>query len=105
MEKESREESLVSLFIPSEKLGVLEGLIRAIGTEQTKRKRRNRASELAGLLHKLGLVPHAAQVRALGLGHDLAGQSGALVILDPLTRVHPAGGIHGRPQGETEVPR
>lgn len=95
MDKESPEQSLPhSLFIPSEKLGVLEALIRASATEQTKRKRTNRVRELASLMAKLGLVPHAAQVRAIGLGCDTAGQHGALVLLEPLTRCHPAGGVN-----------
>lgn len=96
-----------SVFIPSEKLGVLEGLIRASATEDTKRKRRNRTSEIAGLLAKLGLIPHAAQVRAIGLGCDMAGAHGALVLLEPLTRCLPAGPIGNphSPQGEAEVPQ
>lgn len=96
-----------SLFIPSEKLGVLEAILRAGLAEETKRKRSNRVRELAGLMAKLGLVPHAAQVRAIGLGCDTAGAHGALVLLEPLTRCLPAGPIGNphSPQGEAEVPQ
>lgn len=89
-----------SLFIPSEKLGVLESHLRVYCSEQLKGVRRKRLGEFAGLLKKLGLLPREASVAAIGLGCDMAGQHGALVLVGTPTVVDPAspGGRSGATQ-------
>jgi hypothetical protein len=87
-----------SIFIPSEKLGVLEAHIRAACTEETRRKRANRTREVVALMRRLHLIPHHAgervEVVALGLGCDTAGAHGALVVFAPMDRQLPAGAIN-----------
>ena len=88
--------TMQSVFIASEKLGVLEPLIREYALLQTKRNRAAKFRELASLLRKLKLVE--GEVAAIGLGCTLLGEHGAIILLIPPLITRPAGAIEGEPQ-------
>lgn len=82
-----------SIFIPSEKLGILEPLIREYCAIQTKRARTMKLREVAGLLPKVKLIPEDCRVVALGLGCNVNGEHGALILVEPTTTTRPAGPV------------
>lgn len=74
-------------FIPSHRLGAIEGVATSMLSNANKRSRRVDLNHIQQVLKTLKLIPHSVKVISIGLGCLDTGESGLLVLCTSPTQV------------------
>lgn len=80
--------SATTYFIPSEKLGKLEDLVREYPLDHIKRKRQIGFREIEVVLKGLKLIPRKAKVLHVAFGFNRSGDVGMYIGFEPCTHVN-----------------